>query len=124
MDVLEPTDAVVWLTDITLSEAEIKVEVSTPPYDYGRQGANGLAYAKYVVSDDGWKGVATFFRRHGDAIRRLIESGAIGAATLDVAFVFPAERISRSAEIPPDVAAIVGASGVSLVISTYPSDGS
>ena len=125
MDALEPADAVLWLTDITLSRAEIKVEVSTPPYDCGRHRATGRAYAKYVLSDDdGWKGVAAFFRRHGEAIRRLIASGAIGAATLDVAFLFPADRISRSAQIPADVAAVVGASGVSLVISAYPSDGS
>ena len=125
MSVLEPADAVLWLTDITRSQAEIKLALSAPLYEYGRQRANGLAYAKYAVSEhDGWTRVAAFFCRHGETIRRLIASGSIGAARLDLMFVFPADRISRSAEIPADVAAIVGACGVSLVVSTYPSEGS
>lgn len=124
MSVLEPADAVLWLTDITRSQAEIKLALSAPPYDCGRQKANGLAYAKFAVAEDGWSGMAAFFRRDGETIRRLIASGAIGAATLDLMFVFPAERITRSAVIQADVAAIVGACGVSLVVSTYPLEGS
>ena len=122
MSAPKPDIAVLWLSDVAISRVEFEREVSASFDSFGVQKSGSLQHAKYVFADDVWRSVSTFFDRHGAAIQRLIASGAIGPATLDIAFMSAAETVTRSAQIPAIIAAKVGQSSVDLVISTYPVD--
>lgn len=122
MSVPEPTDAVLWLSDVVISRPELEIELSAAVEAFGPQKSGVLSCAKYVFEGDVWRSVLAFFELHGSAVQRLIACGSVGAATLDIAYMSDGERITRSARIPAGVASKIGSSGVDLIVSTYPID--
>ena len=58
----------------------------------------------------------------GPSIAALIAERRIGGSTLDLAFLFLPELVSRSSFIPSPIALVAGQSLIDIEVSTYPSD--
>jgi hypothetical protein len=112
------------LFDVAISEEALvdKLGVGLDRFSPQRSGDLSWAQINSPESDDVWPTIAGWIATLGSSIAGLITAGAIGGATLDLAFGFASNLVTRSARVPSSIAEAVGRSGIDLEISTYPLD--
>ena len=111
--------------DIAISEEALRDALGVQLDRFGLQRSGALSFAQinFPESNDPWLSIAEYLSRLGPSTAQLIATGAIGRATLDIAYGFTPNLVTHSAIIPSSIAEAAGRNHLDIEISTYPLNG-
>jgi len=118
-----PLSAVLRFRDIVISQQALSGKLGVTLDRFSPERSGDLFWAQINLPEcrDSWQSIKGHIATLASPIAELITSGAIGSATLDLAFSFDSKLITRSAKIPKCIVEAAGRGQLDLEISTYPS---
>lgn len=118
----ESPDFVIRMADVRLGRREMELALGVPLDRHEPSRAGSLHYAQISLDHDGdraWSSVAAFLESVGPKVRALIERGAIGSASMDMAIHFPDNMAALSSMLPAHIALLAGQNLIDVEVSVY-----